>query len=468
MKKRLRPKPDGRASLYVAQDGVAHALRQRPQMGSARFGAADPKHGILPVQIVQSQPADFSGPQPVPDEQHQDCPVALVDRTITLNRRQQAHDILAPQPFRHGLVGHEPGRHDPFGKPRPAPAARLGEQEERPQTLRVIVSRPAAPGASPVLFRYGIVDVGHPDVNQRRASSLQPQEEAVGGPAIVLYGRRGETAFLAQPPLEGADLGVMRMATVVGLIEPAQKGQPSKTVVDEVAARLGRCCPVAPTPFRLRPCCSRSLDLRPAYPVAIFQVQKAHQAQLIVGALPQRRSSCACLLEMNEVSFPLLRRAALLDTSRQFRGKKISSNIVGPPCCWRLKLLARGVASGSYVDRSAQSSASEHPSCGASWAHNSVPQRLGAEPAQVLVEVAERGRERQRLDPGRPCSLGQDFYRTMSCGIVVSREIEPIASRQADRSAARWLAESAAAIGIEGMICRSERIVSSPSPAIMT
>jgi hypothetical protein len=31
-----------------------------------------------------------------------------------------------------------------------------------------------------------------------------------------------------------------------------------------------------------------------------------HQAQLIVGAFPQRRSSRARLLELNEVSFPLL------------------------------------------------------------------------------------------------------------------------------------------------------------------
>src|SRR3954453_12737581 len=68
-------------------------------MGPARFGAADPKHAVFPVQIVQPQPADLSGPKPIPDEQHQDRPIALVDWAVAPNRRQQAHDILALHAF---------------------------------------------------------------------------------------------------------------------------------------------------------------------------------------------------------------------------------------------------------------------------------------------------------------------------------------------------------------------------------
>ena len=158
-----------------------------------------------------------------------------------------------------------------------------------------------------MLRRHGIVDVGHSDGNQRCASSRQPQEEAVGSPTVVVYGRRGETAFLAHPPLEGADLGVMRMATVVGFIKPAQEGEPSNTVADEAVARLGRRGPIAPASPRLRPQHCSSLDLQRAHPVAIFKVQKAHQAQLIVGALSQGRSSRAGRLEMKKISFPLLR-----------------------------------------------------------------------------------------------------------------------------------------------------------------
>ena len=192
-------------------------------MGPTWLRAADAEHPVLPVQIVQSQAADFPGPQPVSDKQHEDRAVALVDRAIPPNRSQQAQDVLALYALRHGLVRHEPGRHDPRGQPRPTPTARFGEQEERPQTLRVIVYRPAVPGSPPVLCRNGIVDVGHPDGVQRRASSRQPEEEVVGGAAVVLYGRVGQTALLAQPLLKDRDLGVMRMALMFGFIEPAQE-----------------------------------------------------------------------------------------------------------------------------------------------------------------------------------------------------------------------------------------------------
>ena len=108
-------------------------------MGSTGLRAADAEDLVLPVQIVQSQAADFPGSQPVSDEQHQDRPVTLVDRTISLNRSQQAQDILASQALGHGLVCHEPGRHDSRCQPRRAPAARFGKQEECPKSLRVIV-----------------------------------------------------------------------------------------------------------------------------------------------------------------------------------------------------------------------------------------------------------------------------------------------------------------------------------------
>ena len=42
----------------------------------------------------------------------------------------------------------------------------------------------------------------------------------------------------------------------------------------------------------------------------------------------------------------------------------------------------------------------------------SVPQHLGAEPAQVLVEVVPRGHERQRLDASGTRAVGQGFHRT--------------------------------------------------------
>ena len=78
-----------------------------------------------------------------------------------------------------------------------------------------------------MLCRNGIVDVGHPDGAQGNALSSQPEEEVVGGAAVVLYGRRGKAALFAQPLLKDRDLCVMRMVLMFGFVEPSQEAQPS-------------------------------------------------------------------------------------------------------------------------------------------------------------------------------------------------------------------------------------------------
>jgi len=208
-------------------------------MGSARLRAANPNDLVLPVQIVQPQAGHFSGPQPVGDKQHEDRAVALVDWAIPLNRGQQTQDILAPDALRHGLVCHEPGRHDPGGQTRPAPVARFGEEEERPQSLRVIVCRPPVPGSSLVLCRNGIIDVGDLDGDQWKAVSCQPDEEVVGGAAIALDGRIREAPLSVQPVLKDRDLCVMRTVLMFGFVEPIQKAQPLDTATDKACSRLG-------------------------------------------------------------------------------------------------------------------------------------------------------------------------------------------------------------------------------------
>ena len=135
--------------------------------------AADPEHLILPVEIVQLQARNLAGSQPVRDEQQQDRSVSLVDGPVALDGGQQAQDILPLQPLRHGLVPHEPRRHDPAGQARRAPAARLGKPKERAKTLGVIVYRSAAPGSPRLLCRNGIVDVDDPDEAQRN-DALRP------------------------------------------------------------------------------------------------------------------------------------------------------------------------------------------------------------------------------------------------------------------------------------------------------
>src|SRR5580692_4340347 len=208
-------------------------------MGSSWLRTANANDLVLPVQIVEPQADDFPGPQPVSDKQHEDRAVALVDRAITLNRGQQAQDIVAPQALRHGLVRHEPKRHDPRSQPGSAPAARCGKQEEGPQALSVIVYRSATPSPPPVFCRNGIVDVGHLDGVQRCAFPCQPEEEAVDGAAVVLYGRRGKAALLAQPLLKDRDLCVMRMVLMFGFVEPSQEAQPLDSATHKASCRPG-------------------------------------------------------------------------------------------------------------------------------------------------------------------------------------------------------------------------------------
>src|SRR3954470_23888407 len=137
--------------------------------------------------------------------------------------------------------------------------------QSQAQTLRIIVSRPAAPGASPVLRRYGIVDVGHAYGAQPHALGGQMSEEVVGSRAIALHGRIGETTLLAEPSCERLDLGVMRVAGPPAIVEPAQEAEPSDTVTDEAVARLARSSSIAPASPRLRPQRRSNLDLRPAH-----------------------------------------------------------------------------------------------------------------------------------------------------------------------------------------------------------
>jgi hypothetical protein len=146
---------------------------------------------------------------------------------------------LRLRPFGTVSSAMNPRRHDPRSQPGSAPAARFGKQEEWPQTLSVIVYRSAAPGPPPVLCRNGIVDVGHLDGVQRCAFLCQPEEEVVGGAAVVLYGRRGKAALLAQPLLKDRDLSVMCMVLMFGFVQPSQGAQPLDSVTETACSRLG-------------------------------------------------------------------------------------------------------------------------------------------------------------------------------------------------------------------------------------
>jgi hypothetical protein len=65
------------------------------------------------------------------------------------------------------------------------------------------------------------------------------QKKRSDGTAVVLYGRRGKAALLAQPLLKDRDLSVLRMVLMFGFVEPSQEAQPLDSATDKACSRLG-------------------------------------------------------------------------------------------------------------------------------------------------------------------------------------------------------------------------------------
>src|SRR5580700_9939679 len=79
-----------------------------------------------------------------------------------LRREEEASSVTGRTDVRH-----EPGHHDACRQPRPTPAIRLGDEEERPQPLSVIMCRSPVPGSAPMFRRNYFVDIDNTDVDER-------------------------------------------------------------------------------------------------------------------------------------------------------------------------------------------------------------------------------------------------------------------------------------------------------------
>ena len=273
-------------------------------MDPARFGATDAESFALPIQIVEAQTDDFPGPQAIGHKQHEDCTIADVDRPLTLYGGQQTLNVIAFDTLRNGLVGHEPGRHDPCREPEVTPAPFLRKVEEPPQALREVVDCPPAPDTPPVLGFDQIVDVRHLYGVQRNAPLCKPGEEVVGRPAIVDDGRVRQAAFVSQPRLVHPQFGTVRRVVFVGLLEPAEEPHQVDAGADEPLTSFGRGRPVAPAAIRLGPyrrCC---FDALKADSLAFPQIQKVDKVEMGVGAFAQRASASTYLLQVAKIACP--------------------------------------------------------------------------------------------------------------------------------------------------------------------
>ena len=90
---------------------------------------------------------------------------------------------------------------------------------------------------------------------------------------------------------------------------------------------------------------------------------------------------------------------------------------------------------------------------------------VGAETAEIEVEVAMDRHELADFDAGGEAAFAQPLRRLETGRVVVAGDIEAEQSAGGRSRAARWLAESPAMTGNEGSTDLSASMVSTPSPA---
>jgi DNA-binding MarR family transcriptional regulator len=150
---------------------------------------------------------------------------------------------------------------------------------------------------------------------------------------------------------------------------------------------------------------------------AFFQLQKAHQAQLIIGAFPQGRSSGACLPEMNEISFPLLNKWRC-SISLSGSGKEDFFKHACASMLVEAQASAPSIVMTVILRRSAQSSVEKALIDWCDLDTQCRLQRVEAECTQVLVEVAHPRRQGKRLNAHSIGAFGQCHERHVTRSVA--------------------------------------------------
>ena len=197
------------------------------------------------------------------------------------------------------------------GNARPAPVVSFGKQGERPKVP--CMDRDGGPATAPgVLRRHGLVDVDDPGRRQRAtlgASEASNSSAARRWTSIVPSDSPRSSRTHAEKGSDPVGIGMSRR---LRLRQVPRETQPAHGVTEESPPSLGRGLDRAALASRARLFRYCRLDLRDPDSVAGLHGQQANQVQPVGGHCPQRASTDAERLAMNEIPQTLLDRRSRL------------------------------------------------------------------------------------------------------------------------------------------------------------
>ena len=161
------------------------------------LGPLDRDHISGPVQVFETQSADFATSQSINCKQHQDCVVTRLTRTLS---DSAFHEPLHVNPARTSwetILFEEPWRVDGSGNSRRTPPSHLSMSKERAQRCRARCDRYATPAVSTSEIEKGI-NIVDGDVRDRRFGGGDVPQESFDLPTSMRDSARRQPAFVAQ------------------------------------------------------------------------------------------------------------------------------------------------------------------------------------------------------------------------------------------------------------------------------
>src|SRR5882724_2919975 len=119
--------------FQVTQEGLTHGIGERVSLFAARLGTSHRHQLLLPVQVLQSESADFADSQSVNGEQHDYGSIPDLLSGIAFRSREQALHVFPRWAFWQLLIGKQARGHNRHCQTRSAPAALLGVAKEAAQ-----------------------------------------------------------------------------------------------------------------------------------------------------------------------------------------------------------------------------------------------------------------------------------------------------------------------------------------------
>ena len=161
------------------------------------LGPLDRDHLSGPIQVFETQSADFATSQSINCKQHQDCVVTPITRTLSGGA---FHEPLHVNPARTSwetILFEEPWRVDGGGNSRGTPPSHLSMSKERAQGCCARCDRYATPAISTPGIEKG-VNIVDRDVRDRRFGGGDVPQEPFDVPTSMRDSAWRQPAFVPQ------------------------------------------------------------------------------------------------------------------------------------------------------------------------------------------------------------------------------------------------------------------------------